>query len=558
MRKNSLSIIIICCLAIAITTMGIYGCGTENKSIESSEKLSGEINTNSLDGSKETSVSVGTPQTKSGDVTTWDVTKNDTITVSVINNFYTAGEKRLAEEYMKIHPETKVVIDVVSDNDAYVTKMVTSLDGNREDAPDIVHGNFVGMALGNNNMGITVDKGYLYDMTEMLDEENPYNGGLVRDAFDAQDISLVLSEAGGKYIPWLPFDKIGFSLFVNEDLFEKEGIEIPNSYETFINACEKFRNKGYDSPLAAGMESFRLANTIADAIYRNEESNFLVQPGDALWNEDTMSSNRDFVYDDDNPTCDQFTVMSVERQMKYADKSGIDTDINKKIYNEFYKAAQYFPQNWISSDSTLAITDFESQTSPMLYQASFNAGLILNDVKQLPKDKQFNWKTTQIAVFDNPPEGFGKVLRGYWDFGNIMSIVATDDEDHLARVKDFYKYWYSTDGATMCYKETLNNGNFVQGPCVIKNVKLSDDLENVLNGFTSAPSKDWAFATGLQWNTSADAPLYYDLMNKFSSGEINVGEFLTSMQTVYNDYNTEQIANAGFDLDPMTEDNKNS
>ncbi|WP_130836373.1 ABC transporter substrate-binding protein [Lachnoclostridium sp. Marseille-P6806] len=487
----------------------------------------------------------------------WDTSKDDVVTVSVINNFYTAGEKKLAEEYTGLHPETKVVIDVVSDNDAYKTKMVTSLSGDRKAAPDIVHGNFVGMALGNNNTGLAVEKGYLYDMTAMLDEENPYNGGKVRDAFNEEDLALALSEAGGKYITWLPFDKIGFALFYNQDLFEKEGIAVPNSFETFIDACQKFKDKGYDIPVAAGMESFRLANTIADAAYRNQEEQFLVQPEDALWNEETMAANKDFKFDDTNLYSDQFTVFSVERQMKYATENGIGTDLNKKIYETFYTAAQYFPANWISGDSTEAITDFESQTSPMLYQASFNAGLILSDINQLPESAKFNWGTTQIAKFDNPPEGFGSDLRGYWDFGNIMSIVPKDDEDHMARVKDFYKFWYSADNAKLCYEETLNNGNFVQGPCVINNVKLSDELEQLLKGFESSPSKEWAFATGMQWNTAADAPVYHDLMNGFASGEIGVDEFLTQMQTVYDHYNQEQIKNAGFDLDPATPDQAN-
>ena len=131
---------------------------------------------------------------------TWDTTKEDTITLSVINNFYTAGEKKLAEEYMALHPETKVVVDVVSDNEAYKTKMITSLSEDRSNAPDIVHGNFVGMALTGNSMDLAVDKGYLYDMTEMLDEENPYNGGKVRDAFEEEDLTMVLSNSGGKYM----------------------------------------------------------------------------------------------------------------------------------------------------------------------------------------------------------------------------------------------------------------------------------------------------------------------------------------------------------------------
>ena len=67
----------------------------------------------------------------------WDSLKEDTIVLSVINNYYTAGQKKLAEEYMELHPETKVVVDVVSDNDAYMTKMQTAFSADQNDAPDI-------------------------------------------------------------------------------------------------------------------------------------------------------------------------------------------------------------------------------------------------------------------------------------------------------------------------------------------------------------------------------------------------------------------------------------
>lgn len=484
----------------------------------------------------------------------WDTSKEDTITVSVINNFYTAGEKKLAEEYMKLHPETKVVIDVVSDNDTYKTKMMTSLEGDRANAPDIVHGNFVGMSMTNNNMDLAVDKGYLYDMTAMLDEENPYNDGLVRDAFTEEDLTLVRSESGGKYTPWLPFDKIGFSVFYNADILEEEGVEPPATYDELVEACEKLQEAGYDVPISAGPESFRLGNTIADAYYRSVTTDALVQPGDAIWDETTMSANDGFVFDETNMLSDQFTVFSNERQLKYASENGVNTEANQKIFEQFYRVAQYFPDNWIAADSTLAIADFESQVCPMLYQASFNAAMIMNDINSLPEDMSFNWGTTQIASFGEAPEGFGNDLRGYWDFGNVMSIIATDDQDHLERVKDFYKFWYSKDGAITCYEETLNNSNFVQGPCVIEGVALAEDLEALLDGFRSAPSKEWAWCTGLQWSTSADTPLYYDLVNQFSRGEITVEEYLEQEDVVYQNYNNESIDRAGFDLDPTTED----
>lgn len=547
-------------LSILTAASMFVGCGS---SASMSSASSGSASGSATESESSAVEESGTSQTSaassaSGGGVDWDTSKKDTVVVSVINNFYTAGEKKLAEDYMKLHPETKVVIDVVADNDAYSAKMVTSFEGERDNAPDIVHGNFVGFATGM-GMGTCVDKGFLYDMTSMLDEENPYNHGKVRDAFDEQDIALALSEGGGKYITWLPFDKIGFALIYNKDIFEKEGVKVPDSYETLVEACKEFKEKGYDEPIATGMESFRLAVSIADAYYRQQEEDFLIQPGDALWDESTMEANKDFKWDESNPACDQFTVTSGERIAKFAKDNGVNTDANKQIFDEFYKVAQYFPQNWYGADSTQAIKDFETQQAPMLYQASFNAGLILSDINELPDDQRFNWATSQISRFDNAPEGFGTTLRGYWDFGNIMSIIQKDSDDHMARVKDFYKYWYSADGAKACYEETLNNGNFVQGPCIIKGVTLDKELSDILDGFESYPSKEFAFTIGVgNWNTTADAPVLKDLIDRFSTGQLDTEEFLAQLSTIYDNYTNEVIKKNGYDLDPATGDTAES
>ena len=49
------------------------------------------------------------------DAVGWDTSVEDEIIVTVINGYYTAGEQKLAEEYMALHPETKVTIDVIAD-----------------------------------------------------------------------------------------------------------------------------------------------------------------------------------------------------------------------------------------------------------------------------------------------------------------------------------------------------------------------------------------------------------------------------------------------------------
>lgn len=546
-RNRAISLL----LATAMTlSMVLSGCG--NSASDGGQNAGG-----AKSAQPDTAASAEAPAPADGTEAAWDTGKEDTIILSVINNFYTAGEKKLAEEYMKLHPETKVVVDVISDNDAYLTKMVTSLsDDKKENAPDIVHGNFVGMALTNNSMDLAVDKGYLYDMTEMLDEENPYNGNAkVADVFETDDLTRVLSNSGGKYRPYLPFDKIGFAFFYNKNIFEEHNIQVPETYEEVVEVCQKLKDAGYDVPLSAGYESFRLGNTLADAIYRAKEEEFLIQPEDALWDETTMASNKDFKFDEAQSNCDQFCVLSPERMLKYGIENGVDTPENKAMWTEFQKLGQYFPKNWIAAESTQCIADFESQISPMLYQASFNAGLILSDINQLSGDMAFDWATFQINSFANPPEGFQKDLRSYWDFGNIMSIIYKEDSDHMARVKDFYKFWYSPQGAQLCYEETLTNGNYVQGPCVIKGVTLSEELEGILAGFEPvAPSKEWNSITGLERSNQADIPKFNDAVIRYTNKEIDVDGLLKELNPIYSNYNQDAKTAGGYDLDPATDD----
>lgn len=540
MRKNRLLTGILAGTMVLTTLTGFSGAGKQEMYTEAAKKVN----------------DIGKVKASSGSAA-WDTSREDTVTVSVINNFYTAGEKKLAEDYMALHPETKVVIDVISDNDAYTTKMMTSMSDDRSNAPDIVHGNFLAMAVSNDNMGIAAEKGYIYDLTEMLDEENPYNEGkLVRDVFTEDDLALVLSSSGGKYNTFLPFDKIGFAFFYNKGIFEDNGLTVPETFEELTDVCEKLQEAGYDVPLSAGGESYRLLDSFADCIYRADVyPQVLIQPGDALWDEATMSANKDFKFDEGNLYCDQLTVFSDEREMAFARENGYNTEKNKAMWTEFQKIARFFPDNWISADSTQAITDFESQMAPILFQASYNAGNILADTNALPDDMKFEWATFQIDSFENTPDYFTGKIRGYWNFGNIMSIVKKDDTDHMERVKDFYKFWYSPNGAQTCFEETLNNGNYIQGPCVIEGVVLSDNLQQVLAGFEPvAPSKDGNWVTGFSRVTQADLPAFNGLINKLSEEKIDMDSFMDEMSGLYDNYVNDAISRNGYDLDPATAD----
>ena len=120
----------------------------------------------------------------------------------------------------------------------------------------------------------------------------------------------------------------------------------------------------------------------------------------------------------------------------------------------------------------------------------------------------------------------------------------------------FYLYWYSQAGAQMCYEETLSNGNFVQGPCMINGVVLKDELMEKLTGFVveGAVKAYSSELCGLYQTQEADRPIHNDLINKLTAGEIDIDTFLDGLATVQGNDTDAKIEAGGYDLDPTTAD----
>lgn len=486
------------------------------------------------------------------DAVGWDTSVEDEIIVTVINGYYTAGEQKLAEEYMALHPETKVTIDVIADNNSYTTKMQTVLaDITADTASDIVHSNFLGNVVG--SPAAALEQGILFDMSTILDMEHPYQDGLVRDMYDEVLIAETMSGSGGAAMQALPFDKCGISFFYNKTAFDELGLEAPETWEELLDICAAFEENGVENPITVSSEASWILASLADAGLRSREYDFLVHPGDAIWDEATMSANIDFVFDESDMTCDTLTVASTERLLKAKEDGIILSDVSRTAWSEFAKLAQYFPENYYSGGAD-TVTEFEMQLSPMLISGSWNVGLILDDMNMMPEESRFEWATFKIPSFGNPPEGFQSEMRGMYVLGNIMGIIPKGDPDHDARVLDFYLYWYSQAGAQLCYEETLANGNYVQGPCMIKGVTLSDELNEKLEGFvTSGPVKQYSSEViGMSQATQADMPLYNDLQNRFIGGEIDVDTFLEELNAITHNYTVSQMEASGYDLDPLT------
>ncbi len=62
--------------------------------------------------------------------------------------------------------------------------------------------------------------------------------------------SLLYKDAAGN-VPTVPIYTTTYGMMVNEDIFEKEKIAIPQTYDEFLSACEALKKAGYASPVMA-------------------------------------------------------------------------------------------------------------------------------------------------------------------------------------------------------------------------------------------------------------------------------------------------------------------
>lgn len=536
-RSSSIFII-----AVLVFSIVLAGCG-------------GSPDTSGKSTSAETAASTAqVTTTVANNSVTWDIKKKDRVVISVINNYYTAGEKQLAEDYMKLHPETEVIVDVVADNDTYIANLKTKYTTDKNLAPDIIHSDFAVAVLG--TWASVFDKGYILDIGTIKDEINPYNENKkLSEACSEADINLATSMGQGR-LGFIPFDRVGVGVYYNKTIFDKLGLNPPASMEDWLSTCKKLKDAGYSVPVAASFTAEWVVGMYADIAYRSLVPQLLSLPGDGVYDPATMQKNTTIKYDINDPLFDQYAILNSEKMNTYVKNNGYNTPINKQIWKTFGEIGQYFQKNWASPDDAKVVTDFETQSSPMMIHGSWNVGKIQDDILKLPKDKQFDWGTFKVPGYTNPPAGFEAKIRSLYVFGNCIGIVPKDDKDHMERVKDVYKYWMSPKVAQMMYDVTLANGNYVQGPSAILGVTLSEENTRKLDGFKADGNmlSPLGSFTGQAAYIPSDKPLYNEILNKLTDNKIDVDTFMVELNKIAMKRFEQDTTKAGVDFNPVTKD----
>ena len=133
------------------------------------------------------------------------------------------------DRFNEYYPDVELVYTKIDD---YNNMIGTVLNGN--DAPDIY-----------------VNHSWMYgrdQYKDSLDHAEDLTDPALGLDLDCIRSNIILNTDDGT-LPMVPVFANTYGMLVNSDLFEKEGLSIPTTYEELVAVCDTFREKGYANPL---------------------------------------------------------------------------------------------------------------------------------------------------------------------------------------------------------------------------------------------------------------------------------------------------------------------
>ena len=114
------------------------------------------------------------------------------------------------------------------------------------------YNNMIGMVLnGNDAPDIYVNYSWMYDREQYkasIDHAENLSDPSLKLDLDCIRSNIILNTNDGT-LPMVPVFSNTYGMLVNNDLFEKEGLSVPATYQELVEVCKAFREKGYQNPL---------------------------------------------------------------------------------------------------------------------------------------------------------------------------------------------------------------------------------------------------------------------------------------------------------------------
>ena len=114
------------------------------------------------------------------------------------------------------------------------------------------YNNMIGMVLeGNDAPDIYVNNSWMYGREQYrssIDHAEDLADPALGLDLDCIRSNIMLKTDDGT-LPMVPVFSNTYGMLVNNDLFEKEGLKVPETYRELVEVCTAFREKGYENPM---------------------------------------------------------------------------------------------------------------------------------------------------------------------------------------------------------------------------------------------------------------------------------------------------------------------
>ena len=443
------------------------------------------------------------------------------------------GWEAVAKAYMEIHPKVKVVIDL-KPQDGYA-EWVKNMFGTANPTADLVGINLAGAAR----------NGKSINYMEYLNVTSPYSGDVWMKQFDFQHQNGV--DMTNNSWDQLSLQTVQILWMYNKEVFQKVGVEPPETWKEFAAVCEKLQKAGYQ-PLAVpgdfdsfySMQMGWLARAYTDQttrsmleVYRSKEGDYNYDP----------SKDGTFKYDPTDPYNDESSKVTSNIVRVYkAIKDGVYKPDSEGMLTVWSNLKEIFPK-YAGGDAFFGTKD----ALPLFYQGK--AAIYLDGAWRLPAfktDMDKLAKGEEIKSGETKIEGVRKFTLGTFNMPSMegpgieapartieapsgfMGGVAKD-KAHDDMVMDFVMYYSSKTGYDKYLSAALNAGFAPSGPTLVNGVELPDEYAELFKDLKFIGNCQKAYNTFMSRGAPKDIQEslreWYNYSQEFLTGKTDVKEW---------------------------------
>lgn len=221
----------------------------------------------------------------------------------------------------------------------------------------------------------------------------------VMDNFTASSLAPWQTPDGKMFA--VPFAAVSHAVYYNKDIFAKEGLSVPNTWEEFLTLCETLKSKGY-TPLANGLAD---EWDILETFFLGMLPNY---------------------------------IGGAEGRMQYEKgEKKLNDEAFLKAYTDIAAVAPYLPQGYEAVTYNDSQVMFNTQTAVMFIDGSWTLSVY--------DDASFNWGIFAIPA----PSGSKTAICFHPD----MAITMNTATEHPEEAKAFLAWLCIEEGAITASKQ---------------------------------------------------------------------------------------------------------